>query len=48
MGFLQRQLHFAGDLIKPLLLQESHEWFRVFIEGVHVLGSEVQEGLEIS
>jgi len=46
MGFPQGQPHFAEDLIKSLLLQEHHEWFRVFIQGVHILGSEVQEGLE--
>jgi len=47
MGFPQRQLRFAEGLVKSLLLQECHEWLRVFIEGAYVIGYEKHEGLEI-
>ena len=47
MGFPQRQLRFAEDLVKSLLLQERHEWLRVFIKGVYAIGYDEHEGLEI-
>ena len=47
MCLSQRQLHVAEDLVKALLLQERHEWFRGFVQGVDVIGYEDREDLEI-